>query len=192
MTKQEFPCVVPDGTSGDWKVETFEVSKREAEFSGIRAIMHPEERVEAGTYKRLTRKGTVVMSNTQMEMRTNKAIIFNARGRVLINGLGLGLVLTAILKKSEVEHVTVIEKSEDVIKLVGPSFSKERVTIIHADAYEYKPKKGERFDTIWHDIWDFICGDNVKEMQQLRRKWCRRATWQGFWCQYECMRANRY
>jgi spermidine synthase len=188
MKTNKFPCAVPDGISGNWRVETFEVSKKHADFSRIRAMFRPLEAIEAGTYKRLMRGDTVVMSNTPMELDTNSAIIRSARGRVLINGLGLGLVLSAILKKKEVEHVTIIEKSADVIKLVAPSFAKERVTIIQADALEYRPAKGARFDRVWHDIWDFICGDNLPQMNKLRRRYAKHTDWQACWCHRECLR----
>lgn len=184
----KFPCIVPDGVSGDWRVETFVVSQKDSDWTRIRATFHPNEFVAAGTYKRLMRRNTVVMSNTEMELRTNRAIISAAHGRILINGLGLGVVLTAILEKPQVEHVTVVEKSDDVIKLVAPSFAKDRVTIIHGDAFDHAPMKGERFGAVWHDIWDSICGDNLAQMRQLKQKYCRRTDWQGCWGYYECLR----
>jgi len=127
------PIIVPDGQSGEWRVETFKVTPREASFANLRAsIGNSLEAVEAGTYKRLVRSTTTVMSNTPMELDTNRPIIHAAKGNVLINGLGLGMVLSAILGK--VNHITVIEKSPDVIKLVRPSFVDPRITIIEADA----------------------------------------------------------
>ncbi len=193
MNLSEFTCDVPDAASGDWRVETFEVDEQTAKFSRMRAALgHGTERVDAGRYKRLMRGGTVVMSNTAMELDTNRPIIRYGRGDVLINGLGLGLVVAALLKKPEVRSIRVIEKSADVIKLVGPTFASDpRVTIIHADAYEYTPAKGERFDAVWHDIWDNICSDNLPEMTRLTRKYARRTTWQDCWSKIECLRAKR-
>ena len=187
---EQLPVAVPDGICGDWRVETFivdpiksEKSRLLSQFSGRDAYIPP------GEYKRLMRKNTVVMSNTPMEIRTNINFIQNAKGHVLINGLGLGMVLTAILNKTEVESVTVIEASEEVIKLVAPSFSDSpRVNIIHANAFDYKPLKGQRFNAVWHDIWDFICADNLPEMRKLHRKYVRRSDWQGSWCRTQCER----
>lgn len=184
--------MVPNGVSGDWKVETFEVSKEESSFSRIRAMQNPNEYVEAGTYKRLMRRGTVVMSNTRMELETNRPIIRAAQGSVLINGLGLGMVLTAILPRTTVKEVIVVEKSSDVIRLVAPTFLEDkRVTIIEGDAFTYQPPKGKRYDCVWHDIWDTICSDNLQQMSQLTRKYARRCDWQDCWAKIECLRAQR-
>ena len=141
--------------------------------------------IRLGEYKQLTRNGKVVMSNTQAEIRDHLFFIFRAKkgGNILINGLGLGVALSAILESKEVKTVTIIEKSEDVIKLVGPSFSHDdRVKIICADAYIWKPPKGVKYDVVWHDIWDSICTDNLEEMKTLHRKYGRRCNWQGSWC----------
>lgn len=186
--KDGIPVHVPDGVSGNWRVETFTVSQADSDFTRIRSMLRPDEFVPPGTYKRLMRGGTVVMSNTPFEIRTNRAIIREAEGDVLINGLGLGMVLTAILANPKVRSVTVIEKEADVIALVGPSFRDPRVTIIHADALTYTPPKGKKWDTVWHDIWDFVCGDNLPQMKALHRKYGRRASWQGSWCRAQCER----
>ena len=180
---------VPDGESGNWRVETFSISKEEAAFANIHAIRNPLSRVEPGTYKRLMRGRTVVMSNTRMEVITNAAIIRAAHGCVLLNGLGLGMVLTAILAKERVEAVRIIEKSEDVIRLVAPSFAHDpRIEIIHADALTYKSAPGERFNAVWHDIFDDICEDNLPTMHTLHRKYGRRCDWQESWARAWCER----
>lgn len=178
--------VVPDGCSGGWRVETFEVSETDSAFTRMRAMMHPGEYVPAGTYKRLMRGREVVMSNTPMEVATNQPIIRRATGIVHINGLGLGMVLTAILKKPEVSKVYVVEKSADVISLVAPSFKCDpRVSIIHCDALSLKPAK-VRFDCVWHDIWDNVCSDNLHEMHVLHRMYGRKTNWQGSWERDRC------
>lgn len=115
---------------------------------------------------------------------------------MLVNGLGLGIVAKACLEKTNkkghrlfyaVEKITVIEKSADVIHLVGPSYEKygDRIEIINADALEYKPPKGVRYNVVWHDIWDNICSDNWETMKVLHRKYGRICEWQGSWCREE-------
>lgn len=173
---------VPDGISGDWRVETFEVSQAESDFTRMRAMMGGRRRLEyvaPGKYKRLMRGGTVVMSNTKMEIDTHWSIIHAAKGDVLLNGLGLGVILTIILGKPDVKSVTVVEKSEDVIELVAPTYIDSRVSIIQADAFSFNPSK--RLNAVWHDIWDDICEDNISEMKTLHRRYGRRAEWQGSW-----------
>lgn len=179
---------VPDGARGPWKVETFTISKHDEAMARVRAIQHPLEAVRAGTYKRLTRNGNVIMSNTQMEVQTHRYFIAVAKGSVLINGLGLGMALTAILRKPEVSAVTVIEKDADVIALVGPHFADGRLTIINADALTWQPPKGARYEAVWHDIWDEISADNLPDMTRLCRRYGRRAIWQGCWAREQIER----
>lgn len=106
---------------------------------------------------------------------------FAGHGEALINGLGIGMVLKNVLLKDEVEEVTVVERSADVIALVAPHYRDPRVTVVHADAMEYAPPKGKRFDAVWHDIWTFVCADNLPQMHRLHRRYGRRAAWQGSW-----------
>ena len=184
---------VSDGESGPWVVDTMELTEEDVAIENIRASFKIGSRtICAGKYKRLKRNGKCIMSNTPAEIKDHLGFIFRCQdkgGRILINGLGPGVCLTKILEFDNVKSVTVIEKSQDVINLVGPSFSNDnRVNIIHADALDYKPLKGVRYDVVWHDIWDDICTDNLPEMTKLHRKYGRRCDWQGSWskslCQY--------
>jgi hypothetical protein len=183
---------IPDGKSGDWSVETFEVSKEAAEFENMRAMFSYSARtIDPGTYKKLKRNGTIVMSNTPVEIDDFRRFVSFAHGDILVNGLGLGVLLKALLNKPEDKSVTVIEKSEDVIKLVAPYIKDKRVKIIHADAFTWKPPKIQKYDYVWHDIWDNICSDNLVEMSKLHRKYGKRTEHQYSWCREKCER-NRY
>ncbi len=183
---------IPDNKINNWEISTFEVSEQDADFHNMRAMFKPGSRtIKSGKYKRLTHNGQIIMSNTSAEISDHLSFIFRAKKskNVLINGLGLGVALTEILKSEIVENITIIEKSKDVIDLVAPSFeSDKRVNIIHADAFEYKPIKGIKYDAVWHDIWDNICADNLPEMTKLHRKYGKRTDWQGSWCKELCKR----
>lgn len=185
---------IPEGSFGPWKVERFKVSKHDAEREGVRALWSGSGRcVPEGEYIRLLRGGEVVMSDTPDELRDIYEPIYQARGRCLVNGLGLGVVVAGMLRKPEVEHVTVVEKSPEVIGLVGPHYTRafgSRLEIVNADAFEYRPPNGSRFGAVWHDIWDNICGDNLPEMHRLHRKYGRMADWQGSWCRWRCERSR--
>lgn len=183
----EITIDVPDGKCGDWAVETFTVSIENANFHNLRSSFRSGRYITPGTYKRLVRGNKTIMSNTPSEIRDHIVFIHKAKGNVLINGLGLGMVLKAVLEKPEVTYVTIIENSEDVINLVGPSYiNHPKVKIIFADALEYVPPKYVRYNTVWHDIWDDICSDNLDQMKKLHRKYGRRSDWQGSWCRGEC------
>lgn len=187
---------VPDGVSGNWTIETYTISKKEADFENMRSMFSFSglcRGIKAGTYKRLSRGKTVVMSNTPAEIRDHSYFVRRAKecGRVLLNGLGLGVTLAAVLESDIVKNVIIIEKSKDVIKLVAPTYSKDpRVEIINADAFEYKPLKGIRYGAVWHDIWDTICADNLPEMTKLKRKYGKRCDYQECWCEDLCRRGR--
>jgi len=183
---------VPDGEKGNWKVETFTVTDSDLRLFNARAAFQGGGRnMSPGTYKKLTRNGRTIMSNTSAEIRDHTPFINKAKqgGHILINGLGLGVALKAILESPDVVSVTVIEKSEDVIALVAEHYLNDnRVAVIHADAFSFVPPKGKRYSAVWHDIWDNICSDNLPEMTKLHRKYGRRTDWQGSWCKVLCRR----
>lgn len=176
---------VPCGSQGDWAIEEFEISESEANLNNMRCQWNRQRMfmVDPGRYKRLShRRRGVVMSNTAMEIRSNREALRSATGHVLINGLGMGMLLEAILKKPDVLSVRVIEVDADVIALVGAHFAQDpRVAIVHADAFDYMPDRGEVFDFVWHDIWDDVCADNLASMTRLVRKYGRRAKKQAVW-----------
>lgn len=186
---------VPDGQRGDWRIDTFTLTESNVLLDNLRHIRdgNPEMVCPAGTYKRLThKKRGCIMSNTRMEIITAREAFNDATGRVLINGLGLGMVLEGVLSKPDVTFVRVIEFDADVIALVGPHFVNDpRVEIVHADAYAYTPAKGERFDYVWHDIWDDISIDNLPLMAKLTRKYARKAAKQGVWSRKQALREKR-
>lgn len=181
---------VPEGSKGDWVVERFTVDREDFHslFAG-RAVPVGQ------TFTRLMRGGTLVMSDTPAEMRDHMEPVYKAKGSCLINGLGLGMVLQAVLAKPEVTDVTVVEISQDLVDLVAPHYADPRLTVVCADAFEYVLPKGKRYQMVWHDIWDDICADNLPEMAKIHRKYGRRTDWQGSWskelCQYHKRREQR-
>lgn len=173
---------VPEGTCGDWRVRRFEVTALDAEGEALHALMHGGRGTPVGTYTELAHRGCIVMSDTPDEMRDHREPAWRATGSVLINGLGLGMLLQAVLAKPEVTDVTVVEIAPEVIQLVGPTYADDpRLTIVQADAFTWGPPKGKRYNMIWHDIWGDICLDNLRGMTRLHRKYGRRCDWQGSW-----------
>lgn len=188
--KEDLKSNVPAGQSGNWRVEKYVVTEEAARFEEMRAAIHGCRRyVPAGNYTRLmcgSGHGSVtVMSDTPDELRDFHMFVYRAHGSILINGLGLGCVVQALLAKPEVTDITVIEKSPDVIALVEPTLRDPRLTVINADAYEWVPPKGRRWNAIWHDIWNDLCTDNLTGMTKLHRKYARRCDYQASWCKGE-------
>jgi hypothetical protein len=184
------PVNVPDGESGDWKVSTFEVTEEGALFHNLHESINPHRGVRhivPGFYKQLTRRGEIIMSDTPAEIRDLIPFVCMAVGNILVTGLGLGVMVSALAARKQVTGITVIEKSPDVVKLVAPSYRQRgRIRIIRADAFTWKVPEGVKFSFAWHDIWDTISRDNLGEMYRLKRKYapfCRR---QECWCHELC------
>jgi len=154
------------------KISKYVFNSKEAGCTlfNLRALRDdPMFRMYDGKYVRLFVDGKLMMSDTAMERMSNHDIIEKAKGKVLIAGLGLGLILPPILEKEEAIEVVIIEKYQDVIDLVGPKFDNPKLKIICADIFEYTPKK--KFDTIYFDIWPEICSDNLNEIETLEEKY---------------------
>ena len=179
---------IPEGESGDWKVIKYTIDERKAEFFNLRNAINGRSyaNIVAGTYTKLTRNGGVVMTDTPMEMDTHAEFVHQAQGYVLMNGLGLGLALQAVIAKPVVNVVMVIELSPDVINLVAPCFNHPKVTIVEGNAFTYKPElpPNGKFDVVWHDIWNEVCVDNYDEMKRLHRRYGHWAKWQGSWSRF--------
>ena len=100
------------------------------------------------------------MTVTPNEVETMREPIAKSCGKVLTLGLGLGYFAFHASEKAEVESVTVIEQSADVIELfqahILPQFPhKEKIRIIQADAFIYMEEKAaaEGYDFLFADLW---------------------------------------
>lgn len=152
-----------------------------------------------GTYTGLMLNGHLWMSDTDAEKRDHMEVLHAVRGwgakRVLINGLGLGMVLKGVLAYEHVEHVDVVEIDDRVANLVGPHYTKDpRVHIHVADAYKQMAKwpAGTTWDVVWSDIWPDLCTDNLKDMARLRRSYGRRSSWNDCWGRELLLRHRRH
>jgi len=180
------------GESGNWYIDRFTIDEQEAVAQMLRPTYIMTGRfVPPGTYTRLCDRrlgeselGDVVMSDTPDEIRDHAAILNMGHGRVLINGLGLGCVVHGLLsdeRRMRVEHIDVVEKDEDVIKLMSPYLDDERVEIHHEDAFTIKWPIGSHWNCVWHDIWPELSDLYVPEITKLKQKYGNRCMWQGAW-----------
>lgn len=138
---------VPDGVSGEWRVYT-----------------------EEG-YKYLSKGDIIVMNNREDKIDTLQNFLKHAKGSILINGLGLGVLVEILLQREKVTDITVIENSEDVMKLVAPTYLNHplsnKLQIIVCDAYDYQPPVNKIYNAVWHDIWyepNIIYRDEVQKL----------------------------
>ena len=155
---------LPDGKKGDYEVSHFLIKRNDPFFCAIET--------PSGRYVRLTHKGSVVMSDTFMERRTNSVFCDTAHGDVLVGGLGIGLVLMDIQDSPAVDSITVVEKSQDVIDLIAPHLPLNgKVNIICGDVWSFDPGE-DRYDVVYMDIWEFINSDVYEdEMLPLKERY---------------------
>lgn len=182
-----FKVAVPESELDGVAIERFSV---DAEASRWTYVREGGRGVPSGTYTRLRVGRFTWMSDTPAEIgdhwpATNE-IAKPTTKRVLINGLGLGMIVKFALEQPHVEHVDVVEIDERVIKLVGPTYTSDsRVQIHHNDAFDQAIEwpRGSHWDVVWHDIWRDLDEDNLPEMTRLARSYGARSTWQGAWSQ---------
>ena len=169
--------VVPEGKCGDVSVEHFTVSEIDSRMT---ALQGGRGYVPPGQYAAL-RCGTgwrreTIMSDTPYERNTNTEVVRRATGRVLIAGYGLGMILTAILKKPDVQQVIVVEKSADVLALVDPAIRRyagtrdaTKLLALQDDIFTARQRLTGLFDCIYFDIWGDVSTDVLAEMTSLTR-----------------------
>lgn len=177
---------LPEGESDGWSLKRFEIEDDvRMRLANMRMAMKGvgDRMVIPGTYTRLFRGDTLVMSDTPAEKSDHVSFVIQSRGRVLIGGLGMGMVLNAVARREVVEHVTVIELEDGPINLVW-DFYKERygdkIDLIQADVREWK-SPGQRWDCVWMDIWDDICADDWDEHKLLKRRYAQKADYVDTW-----------
>lgn len=177
---------VPEGELNGVRISRFTVERDSIE--NIRLAFSPggPRDCRPGTYTRIDRNGTLWMSDTDAERRDHWAPLHEISKphvrRVLVNGLGLGMIVHGALTYEHVEHIDVVEINADIIALVGPHYEKSgRVTIHHADAFDMEWPKGTTWDVGWSDIWPTLCVDDLDEHARMNRKYGRRCTWHQCW-----------
>ncbi len=146
---------VPDGVSGGWIVDRWDVT--DGSYDGEDGPIVAS--VPDGFWRRLRCGRDAWMTDAPLEWVQHWAAL-GATGRILANGLGLGVIVDWWLQDPAVEHVDVVELELDVIDLVAAHLVArwgDRLTVHHGDAWTFDWPPGTRFDFAWHDIWR-TCG----------------------------------
>jgi hypothetical protein len=86
----------------------------------------------------------VWMSVAPMELESNAQMVHEAKGRVLVAGLGMGVTTWNLLIKDDVEEVVVCEKNPHVIELMRKTLKL------------WKRKLGKRFDKLTVLVGDIL------------------------------------
>ena len=158
---------LPSGASGDWSFESRVCKPYEAFVYDDPEIL-ADGRVlprigffdTEYAYPAVLENGREWMTLMPNETNTTKPAIDAAQGKVLTFGLGLGYFTFMAAIKSEVESVTVVERSRDVIELfeqfILPQFpDPAKIKIVQCDAFEFAEKQMQAgaYDSVFVDIW---------------------------------------
>jgi len=123
----------------------------------------------------LLRRGDTWMAITPLELESQQIGIFQARGHVLIFGLGMGWAAAATAARPEVTAVTVVEKDPEVIELVAaldpfaqlPEAARSKLRLFEGDALDYRPDLP--VDLLMPDIWlPMVSDDRLDEVRRMQ------------------------
>jgi hypothetical protein len=196
---------LPAGVSGDVEIRPIVITERDAQMEVLRGLLlggARMQRQDAGTITGIYRRGGLWMSDSEDEKSDHIPFVSQCHDHgaetVLIGGLGLGMVVTALCIVPSVREITVIELDADVIALVEPHLRSvveaagKSLRIIQGDCMDPRLLLGkdERFDGAWIDVWQHLCTDNLAEMATINRRLSRRCGFVGFWGR-ELLKAQR-
>lgn len=129
---------------------------------------------EGFSFPAILEGGNEWMTLTPVDLDTCEEAIEAARGRVVTFGLGLGYYTYMASEKEEVDEVTVVELSEDVIRLFNTHIlpkmpNRHKIKIVNSDAFEYAREvmPSERFDVAFVDTWR-DAGDGAPMYKRMR------------------------
>jgi hypothetical protein len=94
-------------------------------------------------------KGKTWMVDDVLHNEGMKALAEHSKGKVVIGGLGLGLLAHHLHNNPKVSEITIYERSKDVINLMKDNLPKGKISIKNEDIYRMKGCP----DTIILDIW---------------------------------------
>ena len=158
---------IPNARFGRWELK-YEHYKAYEAFVCDEMILKPDFREiqrigffdSDFSYPAVMEDGHEWMAIKPNETATITFAVNAAHGRVATFGLGMGYYPYLVHLKPDVESITIIERSADVIELfkthILPQFDMpEKVRIVQADAFEYAAKQmpAERFDYAFADTW---------------------------------------
>jgi hypothetical protein len=117
---------------------------------------------------------SVWMSDTPQEYFTHWSLVARTKGpKVLIAGLGLGLLVHLLALRKDIERMVVIDLSPEIIQMVSPYLPENpEISVINGNFYEIIYKllnSGEQFDTIICDIWKGIDEESQRQYEECKR-----------------------
>ncbi len=156
-----------DIKNGNWEIRIEKYSAYQAVICDDMMIFDDFSEVpplgffsEEFSFPAILEDGNEWMTLTPVDLDTCERAIEAAHGKVVTFGLGLGYYAYMVSEKPEVESITVVELSSEVIKLftehILPKMpNRHKIKIVNADAFKYAEEQmpGEKFDLAFVDTW---------------------------------------
>jgi hypothetical protein len=110
-----------------------------------------------------------------LDLRTNREVkeLYSSYdlgyGKILMGGLGFGILALWLANKTEVKHIHIVEISQDVVDIfLEKNVLPSNVTIEVADVNDYKTDK--QYDCILLDHYEFYTAENqLASMQSISK-----------------------
>jgi len=130
-------------------------------MEGVRGFLYYRVRTPINvTYLKI--RGRVVMLDDPLHWYGMVELAKHSNGKVLVGGLGLGLVVHGLLENSKVDEIDVVEINPDVIKLIQPLLPQsQRVSIHEQNVFVFDIEKDYR--TVILDLW---VGEGTREVSR--------------------------
>ena len=134
----------------------------------------------------------VWMLDAPSEMNTIEPYAKKAKGKGLTFGLGIGFYVYMALLNDDVESVTIVERSPEVIQLFNtvlrPQFPQSKeIKIIQGDAFDYFNEDTlNRYDSVFVDIWQSN-EDGLEMIERLLEQYLPPFEQVDFWIESSCM-----
>lgn len=142
-------------------------------------------------------RNETIMSTTPMEIESHLAAQHNAKGRVVVAGLGLAMIATSLLKKRSVTKLSILDINETIMGLYPDILAGEdraiwesclasgRLQVLKADCTKSLGddvlKAIGKVDYLWVDVWNNL---GAREARPITENLCRQlnpkqADWWG-------------
>lgn len=148
-----------------WQFKICMLAAAPGYFRGPQVLMHP--------VAILYRDGISWMSTVPMEIESQMPHAAVSRGKVVICGLGLGVMAYAVAARRSVDKVVVVERDPDVVDLfyAYSGFAewpqRNKIEIVLADAREFRCSDA---DFLYADIWPrYRMAEMLADMQAMHR-----------------------
>jgi len=166
---------------GNWYIEKYKFTDH---FQPTAPLYTLNPKDPLGDYLALVNKDRgVIMTNSPKELSQMNDFVDKCEGTILIAGLGLGIILSRILEKTNINDIFVVEIDLDVIHMVSPYFANTKANIIYGDIREIPLYFFPYIDYAWMDIWDTNLSDKLGDRHKCINRWKRQVKVVNAWSQ---------